>query len=244
MCSIYNSSGGWEYTGTREVVNDEFKTIINELCPDTNLYNTLLQKSDFNNNNINYERQKEIQDSLNLQNEINKIIEDSLANVNIECPNFFLIPDKLNLDKEVRKFVEAFYKSLELTEEENREAFINGNPFTKTDWRKYLNNTVNYSKDKLNTLIGPHHDYHNIKLLKINSVRVENNNLIVSTLVEYFIHETATFNNSEEIIFTNSQNKTILKGWYDLEPKLVEKLADADINSEELYKIIGSNKKL
>jgi hypothetical protein len=231
ICSIFSSSAGWEYTAKREVLNEEFKPIINELCPDTNLYNTLLLNS--NNNTNNYERQKEI----------DKIIEDSLANVNIECPNFFIITDKLNLDKEVKKFIQTFYNSLELTEEENREAFINGKAFTKTDWKKYLNNSVNYSKDKLNTLIGQYHDHYQINLLKINSIKIENNKLIVSTLVEYFIHETATFNNSEEIIFTNSQNKTFLKGWYDVEPKLVEKLVDDEINSDELYKIIGSNKK-
>jgi hypothetical protein len=241
ICSIFSSSAGWEYTAKREVLNDEFKPIINELCPDTNLYNTLLLNS--NNNTNNYERQKEIQDSLDLQKEIDKIIEDSLANVNIECPNFFIITDKLNLDKEVKKFIQTFYNSLELTDEENREAFINGKAFTKTDWKKYLNNTVNYSKDKLNTLIGQYHDHYQINLLKINSIKIENNNLIVSTLVQYFIHETATFNNIEEIIFTNSQNKTFLKGWYDVEPKLVEKLVDDEFNSEELYKIIGSNKK-
>jgi hypothetical protein len=148
----------------------------------------------------------------------------------------------------VKEFALNFYSSLELTAELNQKQYEEGGvKFNLNKFNTYTDKNSIYSKKRLFNLTGDYHERYNIKLISVDSQKINENIIELITTVEYSIFELGNFQNEEKLIINMNQGNLILNKWEDIKIKKME-VAEYDglenFKEIDFYKILGSvNKK-
>lgn len=154
---------------------------------------------------------------------------------------------QVNAD-ETKIFVSKFYASLELSTELNQKHYEEGGvKFNKTIFNGFIDEGSIYSKERISNLTGDYHDRYSIRLVSIDLIESDNNNIEVSTTVEYSVYELGTFLNEENLSININQGKLIINKWEDRKVKKME-VAEYEglenFNEKAFYKTIGSVNKI
>lgn len=230
VCSIYSTAVNWEYTGTLEFSDSDFKNLSSVFRPDYANPQKLSSKSPSSTVDIE-----------NIKGKLS--VKDSILEVKRKCPDFFSIQDQSLFNNQIEIFVNNFYNSLEQSREENEEAYDNHSKFKRDDWKFFLYDGISFSSKRLECLTGKYHFLVSISLENILDIIRYPDKIIVRTNVVYFISEEGEFWNEEELIFIKDSSGPIFVGWFDIKPKLIrnEYVRRDDAVDTDLYYILGNN---
>ncbi len=170
---------------------------------------------------------KQFKDSLNITLAQNTLMNDSL--------------NKLNL----KLFVETFYKSLELSKEENQRQYEVGNvSFSLDNFHSLIDKNSNYSKKRVNNLSDPsYHDRYYIELQNIEEIKITSDEILVKTRVLYASYEMGAFYNEELLTLKIDRGLIKLYKWSDLrvyKMELSEYEGMENFSESDFYQWMGS----
>lgn len=157
-----------------------------------------------------------------------------------------------SVEKEkIRAFIKTFYESMELSKNESEQAYISGAEFSKDNNKKLLSKTKSYSKQRVEKLTGNYHPYFNIFLDRIKYIYEKDTVIYCRTVVMYWIYETGTFTNEEEIQLSLENGAYNITNWYDIQPlsfdnggpERAKVYGTESFGPSELYIILGNNLK-
>lgn len=159
--------------------------------------------------------------------------------------------DSLKKYGRLKSFVEAFYGSLELTEEENNRQYTQGGvQFDLGNFNSLIREDALFSRERVRKLSDPnYHDRCYIGLKRINkidtlypsglgSIKVK-----VNTTAIYGIYEVGTFENEEELILIDERGLIRLSLWRDigLSSMRVSNYPELEnFSQQDFYSIMGS----
>ena len=196
--------------------------------------------------------------NLNLEKLKNNILNDSIIKINNtyfstinnleDSLNLYINFNETELEEkyaDIFMLVKKFYSSLELSDEENQKHYVEGNViFDTSDFEKIIDDSCQYSKERVENLTSDYHSYIWIGFKNILSVKKnkEFTDVIVKAL--YGIYETGSFENIELIRFKEKDGNLKVIKWSDIK---VHKMFVSDYDGLEkfteadFYKRIGQN---
>jgi hypothetical protein len=186
----------------------------------------------------------------------------------------------------IEEFVNTFYSSLELNNDGTNKSgkneyynavatqkyyasfgmYLNEKEIKKYDgklifddslFKSFLTSNSIYSRNRVNNLTNMNHDQFNIKLIKIDSVLLEDYTeaspagygigdvdpikaAVVYSEVEYVIRGFAKFLNKEKLVINIEKAPFVLIKWEDIEVLTIMDETSLNLNQNDLYKSIGS----
>ena len=145
----------------------------------------------------------------------------------------------------ITRFVQAFYNSLELSEEENQRQYEVGDvKFDLDNFSALIGKNANYSEKRVNNLSDEsYHDRYYIELLSIEEIKFVNDKIIVRTKVMYAGSEMGSFYNEERLTLQDNKGLLKLTSWldvdlYKMEPSEYEHMEN--FTKDDFYKWLGS----
>ena len=171
----------------------------------------------------------------------NEILRDSIENLQKSV-------DSVNTFSHITHFVQAFYKSLELSEAENQRQYEVGDVrFDLDNFSCLIGKNAKYSKKRVDNLSDEnYHDRYYIELLNIEDIKFENNKIIVSTKVLYVGSEMGSFYNEEQLTLQDNKGLLKLTSWLDVDlykMELSEYEHMENFTIDDFYEWLGSYNK-
>ena len=188
---------------------------LNEEILDSKELNTVLHKK----NKIQLLEFKKIEELMNETHSVNTLLYDSIGKLQKSV-------DSIKAYSHITRFVQAFYNSLELSEEENQRQ------------------NANYSEKRVNNLSDEsYHDRYYIELLSIEGIKFVNDKIIVMTKAMYFGSEMGSFYNEERLTLQDNKGLLKLTSWldvdlYKMEPSEYEHMEN--FTKDDFYQWLGS----
>lgn len=181
---------------------------------------------------------KQFKDSLNITLAQNTLMNDSLNKLNLKS-------DSIQKYYPVKLFVETFYKSLELSKEENQRQYEVGNvSFSLDNFHSLIDKNSNYSKKRVNNLSDPsYHDRYYIELQNIEEIKITSDEILVKTRVLYESYGMGAFYNEELLTLKINRGLIKLYKWSDLrvyKMELSEYEGMENFSESDFYQWMGS----
>lgn len=159
--------------------------------------------------------------------------------------------DSLKKYGRLRSFVEAFYGSLELTEEENDRQYREGGVrFDLGNFNSLVREDALFSRERIRKLSDPdYHERYYIGFKRINKIDTLYNSGIgsikikVNTTAIYGIYEVGTFENEEELILIDERGLIRLSLWRDIglsSMRVSDYSGLENFSQQDFYSIMGS----
>lgn len=152
--------------------------------------------------------------------------------------------------KPIELFMEKFYTSLELSPEQNRKNYLEGGvDFPLGSFYSCMSKNAKYSKKRVSKLTDRYHERYHIELIKIDSVKENNDIIEVYTNVMYSIYETGSFENLEKLIVRKSESTFKVERWEDIKVKKMH-MPNAqfyrvqNFTERDFYYMVGSLNKM
>ena len=163
----------------------------------------------------------------------------------IENKNFQIVTLKKRYEVfEINEFVKNIYASLEPPGLENLKSSAGDSTLLDlTKFNSYLDSNAVYSDKRIANLSGNLHKQNLVKLIKIESVNVQSDHIIVIANVMYDIYQTGTFYNNELLIIIKVKDQFKLSRWSDVnlqKMELVQNEGTQNFNEKDFYNTIGS----
>lgn len=192
-------------------------------------------------NKIHLQALKNIEALFNDAKTENEILRDSIENLQKSV-------DSVNTFSHITHFVQAFYKSLELSEAENQRQYEVGDVrFDLDNFSCLIGKNAKYSKKRVYNLSDEnYHDRYYIELLNIEDIKFENNKIIVSTKVLYVGSEMGSFYNEEQLTLQDIKGLLKLTSWLDVDlykMELSEYEHMENFTIDDFYEWLGSYNK-
>ena len=143
-------------------------------------------------------------------------------------------------------FLNYFYSSLELSEEDNQKHYLDGNvKFDLGGFYEITDSGATYSRERVGKLSGEYHDRYHIEFGGIDSHTVRSGRIIVTSKAVYSMYEMGTFVNLESFVLVRDENTYALKmtEWKDV--KVIEMALSGydgmeNFQAADFYDSIGS----
>lgn len=153
--------------------------------------------------------------------------------------------DSIKAYSHITHFVQAFYNSLELSEEENQRQYEFGDvKFDLDNFSSLIGKNANYSEKRVENLSDEsYHDRYYIELLSIEEIKFVSDKIIVRTKVMYAGYEMGSFYNEELLTLQDKKGLLKLTSWLDvdlfkMEPSEYEHMEN--FTKDDFYKWLGS----
>jgi hypothetical protein len=153
--------------------------------------------------------------------------------------------DSIKAYSYITRFVQAFYNSLELSEDENKRQYEFGDvKFDLDNFSSLIGKNANYSQKRVENLSDEsYHDKYYIELLSIEEIKFVNDRIIVGTKVMYSGYEMGSFYNEEQLTLQDKRGLLKLISWLDLDLYKMETLEYEHMENftkNDFYKWLGS----
>ncbi|EKD32648.1 MAG: hypothetical protein ACD_77C00021G0008 [uncultured bacterium] len=163
----------------------------------------------------------------------------------IENKNFQIVTLKKRYEVfEINEFVKNIYASLEPLGLENPKSSAGDSTLLDlTKFNSYLDSNAVYSDKRVANLSGNLHKQNLVKLIKIESVNVQSDHIIVIANVMYDIYQTGTFYNNELLIIIKVKDQFKLSRWSDInlqKMELIQNEGTQNYTEKDFYNTIGS----
>ena len=163
----------------------------------------------------------------------------------IENKNFQIVTLKKRYEVfEINEFVKNIYASLEPPGLEiPKSSAGDSTVLDLTKFNSYLDSNAVYSDKRVANLSGNLHKQNLVKLIKIESVNVQSDHIIVIANVMYDIYQTGTFYNNELLIIIKVKDQFKLSRWSDInlqKMELIQNEGTQNYTEKDFYNTIGS----
>lgn len=163
----------------------------------------------------------------------------------IENKNFQIVTLKKRYEVfEINEFVKNIYASLEPPGLEIPKSSVGDSTVLDlTKFNSYLDSNAVYSDKRVANLSGNLHKQNLVKLIKIESVNVQSDHIIVIANVMYDIYQTGTFYNNELLIIIKVKDQFKLSRWSDInlqKMELIQNEGTRNYTEKDFYNTIGS----
>lgn len=191
---------------------------------------------------LNKQLNKQVED-LTLEKVANAGLSDSITRLNDSIVRMNVRLDSIKTYSRIIHFVQAFYKSLELSDEENLRQFEHGNvKFDLDNFYSLVSKNARYSEGRVKNLSDErHHDKYYIKLESIVEIKFSLNKILVKTKVMYSGDRMGLFYNEEQLTLFDNKGVIKLTDWVDLDLYKMAPTIDASVDNftrEDFYKWI------
>lgn len=167
---------------------------------------------------LNSQLNKRIE-ALVLEQQANLILADSIKKLNASLISKNAKLDSLNSYYKIIDFVETFYNSLELSDEENLRQYEYGDvKFDLENFNSLISKDARYSKGRVKNLTDEKsHDKYFIMLQNIDEIKFGLNTILVKTKVMYSGDNMGLFYNDEQLTIRDNKGLLKLTDWVDLD---------------------------
>lgn len=240
----------------------ELNTIIDRLKSDSSALQLQIEKEAQTNSKLAQEISECQKESLKLKNKNNKLLQkteafnriskgydEQINQLSDSISRLIRALDSSEKFDHVIRFTNNFYRSLELTEEENQRHYENGGViFNLDNFNSMISKNAEYSKKRVESLSDPsYHDRYYVELLEIEEIQFSNNLVIVKSKVMYAGDELGSFYNREKLTLKENRGLLKLAKWIDLglyKSEVADYEGLEDFGESDFYRWIGSfNKK-
>lgn len=195
---------------------------------------------------INAELSKQIE-ALSLEKQINAQLSDSLARVKDSMLLMNMRLDSIHRYSRIINFVEAFYNSLELSDEENLRQYEFGDvKFDLDNFNSLISKNARYSLGRVKNLSDEKlHDKYFIMLENIDEIRFSLDKILVKTRVMYSGERMGLFYNEEQLTLRDNKGVIKLTDWVDLDLYKMAPTIEASVENftrEDFYKWLDGTK--
>jgi len=207
---------------------------IEELMKESQSLNTVLHEE----TQIQLLEFQKIEELMKESQSLNTLLYDSIGKLQKSV-------DSIKAYSHITRFVQAYYNSLELSEEENQRQYEVGDvKFDLDNFSSLIGKNANYSQKRVDNLSDEsYHDRYYIELLSIEEIKFVDDKIIVRTKAMYEASEMGSFYNDEQLILQDNKGLLKLTSWldvdlYKMEPSEYEHMEN--FTKDDFYKWLGS----
>ena len=184
---------------------------------------------------------KELNRQLNSQIEDFKLLQDTNTRLTDSIIQLNAKIDSIGSYSRIIHFVNAFYQSLEFSEEENLRQYEHGDvKFDLENFHALTSKNARYPEGRVKNLSGENsHDKYYIMLQSIEEIKFSLNKILIKTKVMYSGEKMGLFYNEEQLTLRDNKGVLKLTDWVDLDLYKMVHTIDASVDNftrEDFYR--------